>query len=196
MERSGLTTRWRGPVLSARIDALRTMQHPNIISCEGLSLPGSERFYCMPLCAFSYRQLMGAHPEGFEWTSVARLGITLASALEYAHTLGFVHRDLKPENLLLDSLNNVYIADWGLGYFIHKDSKVLMLTQAGELGTAYYCSLEQWSSGKCDARGDVYSLGVTLAELARPAASRPQLTIGMGVQTNIVAQNSSGARIL
>jgi serine/threonine protein kinase len=167
------------------IAALCAMQHPNIITVQGENIPGGERFYCMPKCERSYRNVLEGAPNGFEWRSVATLGITLANALRYAHAMGFIHRDLKPENILLDAINNVYLADWGIGYFIHKDSKVLKLTQGGGLGTSYYCSIEQWSGAKPDPRMDVYALGMTLAELVQ-GRQISNFTIGLGVQIDVI----------
>lgn len=192
-----LNDRWRNePTARARfereIQALRRMSHPSIVSFEGESLSGSdERFYVMPLYDRSLRHLLAAHPNGFDWTAVADFVAQIADALDYAHAMGFIHRDLKPENILLDSQNRPVIADWGLGYFVHKESKVLQHLTRGGMGTEYYCSMEQWASGKCDATGDIYSLGLMLAELIH--GRQHPITVGMGIQGDVIASNSQGA---
>jgi len=179
------------------INALRTMAHPNIVTLKGESLPESnERYYGMPLFPRSLRSFLTSRGAAFPWANVAESGAELADALAHAHSRGFIHRDIKPENILLTKDNVPVIADWGLGYFIHKESKVLQqLTQAG-MGTEYYCSLEQWDTGKCTATGDVYSLGVMLAELA----SGHQVPLAMGyagsgIGVDVVVANSKGAKL-
>ena len=97
--------------------------------------------------------------------SIARIGRQVAAALAYAHG-GIVHRDIKPSNLLLDASGIVWITDFGLAK-TEEDG----LTRTGDIiGTIRYMSPERFQ-GKCDARGDVYSLGITLYELLalRPA---------------------------
>jgi serine/threonine protein kinase/tetratricopeptide (TPR) repeat protein len=97
--------------------------------------------------------------------TVARLGIDAAEALEYAHQCGVVHRDIKPSNLLLDDLGQVWITDFGLARF---DANAGLTATGDVLGTLRYMSPEQ-VAGKpaiVDGRSDVYSLGVTLYELA------------------------------
>jgi len=101
------------------------------------------------------------------YQSIARIGLQVAGALEYAHRQGIQHRDIKPSNLLLDSEGNVWVADFGLAKSTDADD----LTEAGDIvGTIRYMAPERFQ-GLCDARSDVYSLGLTLYELValRPA---------------------------
>jgi len=97
--------------------------------------------------------------------TVARLGVEAADALEHAHQCGVVHRDVKPSNLLLDERGQVWITDFGLARFASDAS----LTATGDvLGTIRYMSPEQAAGNAAlvDHRTDVYSLGITLYELA------------------------------
>jgi serine/threonine protein kinase len=110
------------------------------------------------------------------WHNVARIGLQIAEALDYAHRQGMVHRDVKPSNLLLDVHGMVWLTDFGLA----KQDQQENLTQSGDLlGTLRYIAPEAFA-GRFDARSDVYALGLTLYELvalvpARNASSREGL---------------------
>ena len=98
---------------------------------------------------------------------MASIGVQVAEALEYAHKQGIHHRDIKPSNLLLDTQGTVWVTDFGLA----KADDQQNLTHTGDiLGTLRYMPPEAFE-GKTDARGDVYSLGLTLYEMLafRPA---------------------------
>jgi eukaryotic-like serine/threonine-protein kinase len=106
-------------------------------------------------------------PDRQFYRGVTRIGLQVAEALEYANCQGILHRDVKPSNLLLDNHGNVWVADFGLAKTAEADD----LTHTGDiLGTIRYMAPERFS-GCCDARSDVYSLGLTLYELVslRPA---------------------------
>ncbi len=110
------------------------------------------------------------------WRSVARIGVQVAGALEYAHVQGILHRDVKPSNLLMDTKGTVWVTDFGLAKAGEEDA----LTDTGDVvGTLRYMAPERFRTSG-DARSDVYSLGLTLYELLalRPAFTqrdRPQL---------------------
>lgn len=97
------------------------------------------------------------------WIRVARVALQVAEALAHAHARGVLHRDIKPSNLLLDYQGTVWVTDFGLVKEADEDH---VLTQSGDvIGTLRYMPPERLD-GTSDARGDVYSLGVTLYELA------------------------------
>jgi serine/threonine-protein kinase len=101
------------------------------------------------------------------WRSVARVGLQVARALEYAHTQGIFHRDVKPSNLVLDVQGTAWVADFGLAKAVEGED----LTHTGDIvGTIRYMAPERFQ-GRCDARADVYALGLTLYEMLalRPA---------------------------
>ena len=125
-------------------------------SSSSISLPGASRD------SRSKRSRSATY-----WQSVAQIGFQVADALDYAHKQGILHRDIKPSNLLLDSRGTVWVTDFGLA----KADDQQNLTHTGDiLGTLRYMPPEAFE-GKYDARGDVYSLGLTLYELLafRPA---------------------------
>jgi WD40 repeat protein len=101
-----------------------------------------------------------------EYDTVAQVGLQVAQALTYAHARGVLHRDIKPSNLLLDESGVVWVTDFGLA-----KGEGDYLTHTGDfLGTLRYMAPERFL-GACDARADVYGLGLTLYELLtlRPA---------------------------
>jgi len=189
--RKQLNQKFKGnPVAQERfnreIDAIKRMNHPAIISFKGENMPGKERFYAMPYYKGSLRDYIRANKNGAYWKDVAGFASSIADALHHAHQNGFYHRDIKPENILLNTNNTPVVSDWGLGYFVHQNSLVLDLTLGG-IGTLYYCSAEQWNTGKCTESGDIYSLGVVIAEACRGANRIAINRPGDGITVNVVS---------
>ena len=102
-----------------------------------ISLPGA-----------SADSLARSDPDRTFFRSVARIGLQVAEALEYANRQGVLHRDVKPSNLLLDPKGNVWVADFGLA----KAADAEDITHSGDIvGTVRYMAPERFA-GKCDAR--------------------------------------------
>jgi eukaryotic-like serine/threonine-protein kinase len=89
----------------------------------------------------------------------------VASALAKAAEVGVVHRDIKPENIMITTLGEVKVADFGLAR-LTREGAANGLTQIGiTLGTPLYMSPEQVEGKALDHRSDIYSLGVTCYQM-------------------------------
>ena len=88
-------------------------------------------------------------PARHYWRGVARIGVQVAEALQYAHAQGVLHRDIKPSNLLLDLHGTVWVADFGLA----KAADQADLTHPGDVvGTWRYMAPERFR-GRVAMRG-------------------------------------------
>ena len=85
----------------------------------------------------------------------------VASALDYAHSLGVIHRDVKPANMLMDRNGSTLLMDFGIAKALREERSVTMT--GSTMGTPDYMSPEQIVDPKrVDARSDVYSFGCVL----------------------------------
>ena len=94
---------------------------------------------------------------------VVKIAIKIAEALKVAHAGGIIHRDIKPQNIMVTPSGDVKVTDFGIA----KAATQTTVTATGEtLGSVHYLSPEQARGGEVDIRSDLYSLGITMYEMA------------------------------
>jgi len=87
----------------------------------------------------------------------------VARAIGHAHRHNIIHRDIKPSNIMIGSMGQVKVTDFGLARTV---SEVTKLTESGMLiGTLDYMSPEQCRGETLDFRTDIYAIGAVLYEL-------------------------------
>ncbi|VDN06598.1 unnamed protein product [Thelazia callipaeda] len=94
----------------------------------------------------------------FSEERTAKLIFQMADALSYCHNKNVIHRDIKPENLLLGSVGELKIADFG--WSVHARSR-----RETMCGTLDYLPPEMVSGEQHDEKVDLWSLGVLCYEL-------------------------------
>jgi serine/threonine protein kinase len=89
----------------------------------------------------------------------------MLAGIAFAHANGIVHRDIKPSNFMVSDAGDIKVLDFGIAKIL--DTADHKLTKTGtHLGTVLYMSPEQVKGEAVDPRTDIYSLGVTLFQMA------------------------------
>lgn len=88
--------------------------------------------------------------------------IQIASGLQAAHEHHIIHRDIKPQNILVSDRGTIKVTDFGIARAATGDDTI----SSSAMGSVRYLSPEQARGGYADERSDIYSLGITIYEMA------------------------------
>uniref|UniRef100_A0A0N5AN70 mitogen-activated protein kinase kinase n=1 Tax=Syphacia muris TaxID=451379 RepID=A0A0N5AN70_9BILA len=137
---------------------------PNIIRCYGCFLNDYEVHICMELMLTCLDKLYKRIRHGFPEDVLGKVALSVLRALNYLKVhQSIVHRDVKPSNMLLDANGTIKLCDFGIA-----GSLVNSLAKTRVAGCSAYMAPERLEDAHdYDARVDVWSLGISLVELAR-----------------------------
>ena len=150
------------------------IRHPNIVPILGslrVAVPSGAAL-CLLMEPIEGMPLSQYRPPGdFAPESLCRFVVMeLAQALSAVHAHGIVHRDVKPHNVMISSDHQVLLMDLGVAQVAADDDELF-------IGSPLYAAPEQLEPGRdVDARADLFSLGLTAADLAlgrRPEGAAP-----------------------
>lgn len=137
---------------------------PHIVTCFGTFVTESHFWICMELMETCFdklkKKINGPLPENI----IGKLSVSVVKALHYLKEKhDVIHRDVKPSNILVSRGGQVKLCDFGIsGRLV--DSKA----KTRNAGCVAYMAPERISPEKVDydIRADVWSLGISLIELA------------------------------
>ncbi|KAL0825739.1 hypothetical protein Bca101_049416 [Brassica carinata] len=149
--------------LMREMEILRRTDSPYVVKCHGIfekPVVGEVSILMEYMDGGTLESLRGAVTE----KRLAGFARQILKGLSYLHGLKIVHRDIKPANLLLNSKDEVKIADFGV-------SKILVRSLDScnsYVGTCAYMSPERFDSGGRSSdvyAGDIWSFGLMMLEL-------------------------------
>jgi len=150
--------------------ALMQINHDAIVHCHDLLSEDGRVYLVMELVEGpSLEEVLRDGPIGTE--EVRSLMRRIGAGLAAAHALGVVHRDISPGNIILPNgrAEEAKLIDFGVAAVAAVPGQTMVGDFKGKLA---YASPEQFGlyGGKVDARSDLYSFGLVLAEAASGGA--------------------------
>lgn len=135
-----------------------------IVKCLGCFVRDPDVWICMELMSMCFDKLLKLSKKPVPEQILGKVTVATVNALSYLKDKhGVIHRDVKPSNILIDERGNIKLCDFGIsGRLV--DSKA----NTRSAGCAAYMAPERIDpkKPKYDIRADVWSLGITLVELA------------------------------
>nr|CAB3454849.1 unnamed protein product [Digitaria exilis] len=144
-----------------------TWPHPNLVTLYGWCLSGSSKILVYEYLDGGNLESLIGDVEAYGWARRLDAAIGVARALVFLHhecRPAVVHRDVKASNVLLDGKDGrAKVTDFGLARVVRPGDTHVSTVVAGTVG---YVAPEYGQTWRATTKGDVYSYGVLLMELA------------------------------
>ena len=148
------------------------LNHPNICTIHEVGQHVEGTYIVMEHVAGSALSTL-IPPDGLPPETVLTYSIQIADALSYAHQHGIIHCDLKSANVVITPEGRAKVLDFGLARRVITpqlesvaQSREKINVNSTIAGTLHYLPPEVLQGKGMDTRGDIWSLGVLLYEMA------------------------------
>ncbi|KAM8895132.1 dual specificity mitogen-activated protein kinase kinase 5 [Spinachia spinachia] len=105
---------------------------------------------------------------------LGRIAVAVVKGLTYLWSLKILHRDVKPSNMLVNTRGQVKLCDFGVS------TQLVNSIAKTYVGTNAYMAPERISGEQYGIHADVWSLGISLMELALGMFPYPQIQKNQG----------------
>lgn len=140
----------------------------DIVKCLGYFISDSDVWICMELMSMCFDKLLKRIKKPIPEEILGKMSVSTLNALNYLkQSHNVIHRDIKPSNILINENGQMKLCDFGIsGNLINSNAK-----SRNNTGCAGYMAPERidppdHENPVYDIRADVWSLGLTLVELA------------------------------
>ena len=145
--------------------AVAALRHPNIVQIFDFDVQDDLYYMVMELLEGdtlkAYLNTLRVQAEKLPLGEMVRIFSDVLAGLAFAHGEGIIHRDLKPANIMLTRRGQAVLTDFGIAQIVGGTQYTI---SGALMGTLSYMAPEQGLDGHCDARSDIYSLGIAYYE--------------------------------
>lgn len=143
--------------------AAANLAHPNIVQIYDIG-NDNDRYYIVMeyidgITLKEYIEQKGS----LSWRETVEISLQICSALAKAHSRNIIHRDVKPNNIVMTPEGIPKVTDFGIARSASNGTDTMIIDT---IGSVHYSSPEQARGGYTDAQSDIYSIGVTMFEMA------------------------------
>ncbi|CAH8477383.1 unnamed protein product [Schistosoma rodhaini] len=154
-----------------------------IVECYGIFFSGGDVWICMEVMSTCLDKLYHDLHRPFPEKVLGKVTVAITTALDYLKRKhNVMHRDVKPSNMLLSYQGVIKLCDFGISGIL-KDS----IARSRQPGCTGYMAPERLNNSTYDVRADIWSLGISLLELATGSFPYTGTHIEFAIMTKIIS---------